>query len=46
MLLSISGDGCHYTFEWWTGAACVLKKKTGADCKVYDAEAGNYHLFI
>ena len=31
---------CIYEFEWHTAAACVLSKKTGTDCKVFDDDQG------
>ncbi|CAL1527175.1 unnamed protein product [Lymnaea stagnalis] len=33
-------DDCHFDIEWQTAAACVLSRKTGDNCRVFDDSAG------
>ncbi|KAL3881276.1 hypothetical protein ACJMK2_027732 [Sinanodonta woodiana] len=35
-----SDDHCFYEFQWYTAAACILGRKKGSNCKVYDDDAG------
>ncbi|TWW69178.1 cation-independent mannose-6-phosphate receptor isoform X1 [Takifugu flavidus] len=39
ILRSIASDSCVYELEWYTGAACVLSKTQGDDCRVEDPQA-------
>lgn len=39
-LIHRSEDDCYHEIEWHTAAACVVSRKTGTDCKVYDDELG------
>ncbi|XP_037376580.1 cation-independent mannose-6-phosphate receptor isoform X2 [Talpa occidentalis] len=40
VLRSSEDDGCFYEFEWHTAAACVLARTEGANCSVFDSQAG------
>ncbi|GAB1599449.1 cation-independent mannose-6-phosphate receptor-like [Argonauta hians] len=40
VLVTKSPNDCSYYVEWHTAAACVLTKKTGADCQVEDETSG------
>ncbi|XP_067674216.1 cation-independent mannose-6-phosphate receptor-like isoform X2 [Haliotis asinina] len=40
VLIQETDDKCMYEFEWHTAAACVLSKKKGSNCKVFDDDAG------
>lgn len=39
-LIETSDDGCEYTFEWQTAAACVRGTATGLECRVFDETLG------